>query len=63
MGKPVRGGRKRLRPAEYQRHLKRQAEGAKPDGGAMQRSLYFGSKCQKTERQRRPFKGGRVHPK
>lgn len=60
----VRGGAKRAfkSNALYRAHLKAQASALDPTRGSMQAGVYYGSKCDKSDSERRPRKGGKVQP-
>jgi len=51
----------RMTPAEFKRACKNLAMAHATNGSGMGRDLYYGSKCDKPDSRRRPFKGGQVH--
>ena len=56
-----RAGKTARKLARYRSTMKAQAEAAGPDKTQMARGVYFGSKCDKPDSERRPNKGGKVH--
>ena len=59
----VRGGRKRTFKTEgaYRLHLRSMTEEVDATKSAAKRDLWYGSKIYKTELERRPKRGGKVH--
>lgn len=56
-----RAGKTARKLARYRSTLKAQAMAVDATKSAMKAGVYFGSKCDKPDSDRRPHKGGRVH--
>lgn len=55
-----RKGKGARKVAQHRARLRSQAQNTDASRGAMQASLYHGSKCEKTPAERRPNRGGHV---